>query len=143
MSGKLLERCFVNIILERLLEEIKKDTPLFASQGEFAEKAFPKENNPEKIWQYLKNGQKGKPRSVTIEDAHAMANALNEKLDRLLVKAEIHIEEGWNLADDVFNKEEEKKSGRPKKDKNAQKNEHLAIPLASPELQPPENGATN
>ncbi len=44
-----------------------------------------------------------------------MAQAFNEKVDRLLVKAKIMIEEGWELSQDVFVSPQAKKPGRPTK----------------------------
>ena len=122
---------------------MKKENSLYPTNAAFAEKAFAHEGNPAKIWQYLKRGQKGKQRGVSIEDAYGMASAFGEKLDRLLIKAEMKIEAGWKWEDDVFFKVEQKKSGRPKKVKTVIKKEQLTIPLSSPELQPPEDGTAN
>ena len=143
MNGNLLQRSFVNLIYDMLEEDMRKENPLYPTNTDFAKKAFPHEGNPAKIWQYLKRGQKGKQRGVSIEDAYGMALAFGEKLDRLLVKAEMRIESGWKLEDDVFFKEEQRKGGRPKKIKDPAKKDHITVPLSSPELRPPEDGAIN
>ena len=147
MNGDLLQRCFVNIIYELLEEDMKKEKPLYPTNAEFAREAFPHEGNPAKIWQAIKFGQKEKPRGVSIEDAFGMAKAFGEKLDRLLIKAEMRIESGWHPDEDIFFNEELKKKGRPRKktteEVSLSKKSQLAIPLSSPQLQPPENGAAN
>lgn len=111
MNGKLLERCFVNLI-DAMIEEGKIAYP---SRSSFAEAAFPGGENPTKIWQNIRKGQKGKPRDVSISEAYSMARACGENLDRLLVKAEVMIEQGWTLEQDIFNQEGSSKPGRPRK----------------------------
>lgn len=115
MNGELLQRCFVNLVCSMIGEEMQKASPRYKTHSEFAKAAFPNDSNPVKTWQSIRLGQKGKPRGVSIEEAFSMANAFNEKVDRLLVKAEMLIEEGWNLEQDVFALPQAKQPGRPPK----------------------------
>ena len=115
MEGRVIERCFVNLVLSMVLEDVHSDNPRFASQGDFSKAAFPNEPNHAKIWQAIKQGQKNSPRKVSVEEAYSMASALGESLDRLLVKAELKIEEGWGLNDDIYFSIAAKQPGRPKK----------------------------
>lgn len=115
MNGELLQRCFVNIVCAILDEEIQKHTPKYASYAAFAKVAFPNEAHSYKFWQAIRLGQKGKPRGVSIEDAFNMAQALGESVDRLLIKAEMLISDGWDLSQDVFSDNDNKKRGRPAK----------------------------
>ena len=97
MNGELLQRCFVNLICSMIGEEMTKPSPKYRTHSDFAKAAFPDDSNPVKTWQSIRLGQKGKPRGISIAEAFSMAQAFNEKVDRLLVKAEIMIEEGWKL----------------------------------------------
>ena len=121
MNGKLLQRCFVNILHSMLMEEMNKPSPRYKSNMDFAQKAFPNDTNAHKTWQSIKLGQKGKPREVSIEEAFGLAQAFDEKVDRLLVKAEVLIENGWTLEQDVFYESEAKLPGRRSK-KTSEKN---------------------
>lgn len=122
MNGELLQRCFVNLVCSMIGEEMLKASPKYKTHSDFAKAAFPTDSNPVKTWQSIRLGQKGKPRGVSIEEAFSMAQAFNEKVDRLLVKAEMLIEEGWSLEQDVFASPQAKQPGRPSK-KAPQKNE--------------------
>lgn len=134
MNGKLLQRCFVNLVCSMVGEDAQSSTPRYGTHSEFAKAAFPLDPNAVKTWQSIRLGQKGKPREVSIEEAYSMACALNEKVDRLLVKAEYMIEGGWTLEQDIFTSNE-KQAGRPTK-KPAQKNaEHIPPGRSTPALE--------
>lgn len=123
MDGYLLQRCFVNLVYSLLEEEMAKPSPKFKSQTNFAKVTFSKEATPVKIWQDIRIGRKGQqqPRGVSIEEAYMLAFAFDEKVDRLLVKTEMLIKDGWSLDQDIANIEEAKRPGRPTK-KEGKKN---------------------
>lgn len=98
----------------------EKSNPAYKTHAEFARAAFFYEANPVKTWQAIRLGQKGKPREVSVAEAFYLAEAMGEKIDRLLIKSELMIESGWDVKSDVFEKEENKQPGRPSK-KNNQK----------------------
>lgn len=95
---------------------MQSESPKYKTQGDFSKAAFPNEPNHAKIWQAIKQGQKNSPpRKVSIEDACSMANAVGETLERLLIRADMRIQDGWTLEQDIFFSPEAKLPGRPKK----------------------------
>lgn len=110
----------MNLICSLLEQEMATPSPRFKSYTDFAKTTFPKEAHPVKIWQDIRLGRKGQqqPRGVSIEEACLLAFAFDEKVDRLLVKAELLIKDGWCLEQDVANLDEAKKPGRPTKNKS-------------------------
>ena len=131
MNGELLQRCFVNLICSMIGEEMTKPSPKYRTHSDFAKAAFPDDSNPVKTWQSIRLGQKGKPRGISIAEAFSMAQAFNEKVDHLLVKAEIMIEEGWELSQDVFVSPQAKKPGRPTKKPSTSNPPQEEIPTAT------------
>ena len=131
MNGELLQRCFVNLICSMIGEEMTKPSPKYRTHSDFAKAAFPDDSNPVKTWQSIRLGQKGKPRGISIAEAFSMAQAFNEKVDRLLVKAEIMIEEWWELSQDVFVSPQAKKPGRPTKKSSTSDPSQEEIPPAA------------
>ena len=125
MNGYLLQRCFVNLVWSILAEGMRSPSAKYKTNYDFAKAAFPNDSNPEKVWQFIRLGQKGVPRGVSIEEAYSMAQAIDEKVDRLLVKAEMLIEDGWSLDQDISKSVEAKQPGRPPK-KEPQKNKQIA-----------------
>ena len=131
MNGELLQRCFVNLICSMIGEEMTKPSPKYRTHSDFAKAAFPDDSNPVKTWQSIRLGQKGKPRGISIAEAFSMAQAFNEKVDGLLVKAEIMIEEWWELSQDVFVSPQAKKPGRPTKKSSTSDPSQEEIPPAA------------
>ena len=145
MNGKLVERCFVNLVLSMLMEDVQTENPRYKSQGDFSKAAFPNEPNHTKIWQAIKQGQKNSARRVSIEEAYSIAHAVGENVERLLIKSEMLIEEGWTLAQDVYYSEQAKQPGRPKKNQKREKNDvekMPEVPTGRP-IQPSELGASD
>ena len=113
MKGEVLERCFVNLI-----NDAANQSGL--SIREFACKVFLPAGGTDKEmeaavkkWQGIRLGQKGKPQRVSIGDASELATAIGENVGKLLIKAEVMVEQGWNLDQDMARQESNKKPGRP------------------------------
>ena len=106
-TSYIFERCFL-----RLVEKLARQAGL--SDAEFSIKAFQGAENPAKAWQHLRNGNRGKYRRVTLEDAYSMANALGKDFTQLYWKTQDELENGWSLAQDGM-PTEKKAAGRPLK----------------------------
>lgn len=133
MNGKLLERCFVNLVCSFVGKEPENGFCFPQSHADFAKKAFASSSSPIKTWQAIRLGQRGKARNVSIEESYQMAEAINEKVDRLMIKAESLIQLGWTLEQDVFNSLEAKQAGRPigktkKRDQKAPESTIITMP---------------
>ena len=108
-SSYIFERCFL-----RLIEKLVRQAGM--SDTEFSIKAFQGAENPVKAWQHLRNGNRGKYRRVTLEDAYSMALALGKDFTQLYWKTHDELENGWSLAQDGMPREK-KAAGRPLKNK--------------------------
>ena len=108
-SSYIFERCFL-----RLIEKLVRQAGM--SDTEFSIKAFQGAENPVKAWQHLRNGNRGKYRRVTLEDAYSMALALGKDFTQLYWQTHDELENGWSLAQDGM-PTEKKAAGRPLKNK--------------------------
>lgn len=128
MNGYLFERCMVTLVC-KLVEEN------FPSHTEFAKRVFGDSENPSNAWRYIRNGQKGKPKRLGVEDAFNMACALGMDLETLCWKVHRELKEGWSLSEDIYNLEQNK-PGRPRK--NDKKSDN-SLPLLNSTLLPEKN----
>ena len=108
-NSYVFERCFL-----RLVEKLVRQAGM--SDADFSAKAFQGSENPAKAWQHLRNGNRGKYRRVTLEDAYGMAIALGKDFTQLYWKTHDELENGWSLAQDGM-PTEKKAAGRPLKNK--------------------------
>ena len=112
-NSYVFERCFL-----RLVEKLVRQAGM--SDADFSAKAFQGSENPAKAWQHLRNGNRGKYRRVTLEDAYGMAIALGKDFTQLYWKTHDELENGWSLAQDGM-PTEKKAAGRPLKNKAPKK----------------------
>lgn len=106
MESFLFERCFIWWIYQKA-----KDAGL--NHTTFALLAFKESESPPNTWRAVRNGNKGKFRLLTLQDAINMCDALGIELETALWQVRQEIKNGWTIAQDISNLSE--KAGRPTK----------------------------
>lgn len=111
MDYALLTRAIITYAAD--LVESGTLAPRIRSQRDFANLVFPEAKDPDQAWKYLRRGQKGKTQVLSLEKALLIAEILGTDLPRLIMRAEIMLESGWTIENDVSRREVS--AGRPKK----------------------------
>lgn len=106
MDALLFERCLVSLVAEKAIEK-------YGTHADFAKIAFAGTAAPLNVWRAIRNGQKGKPREVSLRDAVQMADAIGMDLEVLCWQVARKLADGWASDDDVCLKPSPR--GRPQR----------------------------
>lgn len=115
MNGEIFERCLVYVLGKRA-EELGLNDTEFSNKVPALKK---KTGTPQNAWRAIRNGQRGKFREVSIEEAYDMAIAVGTTVDKLCWDVFNELRNGWSLEKDVSL--DKSKPGRPSKKPHSKK----------------------
>ena len=112
MENLLLERAIVNLVANMVDTGILR--PEIRNHSDFGRICFPEDMYAVGKWKNIRLGYKGKPKNLSFQDILAIARTAKMPLSDLILRANIMIEKGWRLSDDICvpgKKNEEQESG--------------------------------